>query len=144
MTKDPAENIKEFMNMFDPTKVSKMFDPQALMDQFGVKPGNLDPQDTITKAKDNFEAMAKANEAAARSYQDLMEKQMQIFRDIASEAAEQAKSDPPQDVATAYQQAVKRALEIMTDLSESAREANEQAYATVKEQVEKTIKDMKS
>ncbi len=138
------DGFKEFMQMFDPANVSKAFDPQALMEQFGVKPGNLDPQETIKQAKDKFDAMAKANEAAAASYRDLMEKQMQIFRDVTSEAAEQLKSGPPQDVPAAYQKAVKRALEIMTELSEAAHQANNQAYDAVKAQVDQTIKDLKS
>lgn len=144
MTKKSPDPFQEFMKLFDTANVSKMFDPQAMMEQFGVKPSQLDPQETIQKARDNFEAVAKANEAAAASYRDLMEKQMQIFRDVTSEAAEQLKSGPPQDVSAAYQQAVTRALEIMTDLSEAARDANNQAYDAIKSEVDKAIKDLKS
>jgi len=143
MTKNATDGFKEFINMFDAAKVSKMFDPQALMEQFGVMPGNLDPKETIEKAKGNFESMAKANEAAAASYRDLMEKQMQIFRDLTSEASEQMKTGTSQDATETYQQAVKRALEIMTDLSEATQKANEQAFDNIKTEVDKAIKDMK-
>ena len=138
-----TDNFNAFMALFDPANVSKAFDPQVMMEQFGVNPANMDPQDTIKKARDHFDAMAKANEAAAKSYRDLLEKQMQIFHDVTSEAAVQAKAGPPQDVPAAYQQAVKRALEIMTELSDSARDANNQAYDAVKEQVEETIRNLK-
>ncbi|RLA50052.1 MAG: hypothetical protein DRQ98_13355 [Gammaproteobacteria bacterium] len=143
MTKNATDGFKEFINMFDAAKVSKMFDPQALMEQFGVMPGNLDPKETIEKAKGNFESMAKANEAAAASYRDLMEKQMQIFRDLTSEASEQMKTGTSQDATETYQQAVKRALEIMTDLSEATQKANEQAFDNIKTEVDKALKDMK-
>ena len=144
MSKDANDKYKEFMQMFDPANVSKMFDPQALMESFGVNPGDLDPQETIRKARENFDAMAKANEAAAKSYRDMVEKQMQIFRDVTSEAAEQAKVGTPQDAKELYQTAVRRALEIMTELSEAAQKANNEAYGAVKKQVEKTIKDLKT
>ena len=139
-----TDSYAEFMKIFDPANVSKMFDPQALMEQFGVKPGQLDAQETIQKARDKFDAVAKANEAAAASYRDLMEKQMQIFRDVTSGAATQLKSGQPEDIADSYQQAVTRALEIMTELSEAARTANNQAYDAIKSEVDKTIADLKS
>lgn len=145
MPKESKDPFKDFMQMFDPANVSKMFDPQSVMERFGVKPGDLDPQETIKKAQAHFDAVAKANEAAARSYRDLMEKQMQIFRDVTAEAAEQMKASPqPQDASEVYQKAVRRALEIMTQLSEAARKANNEAYDAVKAQVDKTIKDLKT
>ena len=144
MSKDASDQYREFMKLFDPANVSKMFDPQSFMENFGVNPGDLDPQETIRKARENFDAMTKANEAAAKSYRDLMEKQMQIFRDVTAEAAEQVKAAPNADAKAAYQNAVRRALEIMTELSEAAHKANNDAYEAVKTQVDKTIKDLKS
>ncbi|MDU9007256.1 phasin family protein [Sedimentitalea todarodis] len=141
--KEPTDNYADFMKLFDPANVSKMFDPQAMMAQFGVKPGQVDAQDTIQKARDKFDAVAKANQAAAASYRDLMEKQMQIFRDVTSEAADQLKSGSPEDIAASYQQAVTRALEIMTELSDAARDANNQAYDVIKSEVDKTIEELK-
>ena len=144
MSKDASDQYREFMKLFDPANVSKMFDPQSFMENFGVNPGDLDPQETIRKARENFDAMTKANEAAAKSYRDLLEKQMQIFRDVTAEAAEQVKAAPNADAKAAYQNAVRRALEIMTELSEAAHKANNDAYEAVKTQVDKTIKDLKS
>lgn len=65
--KEPTDNYAEFMRFFSPANVSKMFDPQAMAAQFSVKPGQLDAQDTIQKARDKFDAAAKANEAAVVS-----------------------------------------------------------------------------
>ena len=31
MAKDPTDGFKDFMKMFDPANVSKMFDPQAMI-----------------------------------------------------------------------------------------------------------------
>ncbi|SFU22139.1 hypothetical protein [Sedimentitalea nanhaiensis] len=141
--KEPTDNYAEFMRFFSPANVSKMFDPQAMAAQFSVKPGQLDAQDTIQKARDKFDAAAKANEAVAVSYRDLMEKQMRIFRDVTSVAADHQTSGSPEDIAASYQQAVTRALEIMADLSEAARDANNQAYDAIKSEVDKTIEELK-
>lgn len=142
--KETSNPYQDIMQMFDPANLSKAFDPAALMKQFGASAGALDPQDTLKKSKSQFEAMAKANEAAAQSYRDLLEKQMKIFQDLTTEAVEQAKTGPSQDVSATYQQAVNRALEIMTEMSEAARDANTQAYAAIKEQVDEAMKGLKS
>lgn len=144
MANDIPENMKEFMKMFDPANIGKMFNPQAMMENFGIEPGNLAAGETIKKVQKNFDALAKANEAAAASYRDLMEKQMQIFRNVTSQAAEQLKAGPPEDASAAYQQSVKRALEIMTELSEASQKANQQAYDSVRAQVDAAIKDLKA
>jgi hypothetical protein len=73
-----------------------------------------------------------------------MEKQMKIFKDLTDEAAAKAKNGAPEDVPAAYQEAVNRALEIMTELSDAAKDANNQAYDTVKSHVEAARKDLKS
>ena len=88
--------------------------------------------------------MTKATEAAAQSYRDLMEKQMAIFKDLTDEAATKAKAGPPEDVPAAYQEAVNRALEVMTELSDAAKDANNQAYDAIKGHVEEAMKDLKS
>ena len=144
MTNKTPDSYSEFMKMFDPENISKMFNPQAMMEQFGVKTSELDVEETVRKAKDKFDAMAKANEAAAASYRDLMEKQMQIFRDVTAEATAQINAGPAQDASAMYQQAVKRALEIMTELSDNAHKANNQAYEAIRAEVDKAIKDLKS
>ncbi|MCP5075243.1 MAG: hypothetical protein GY947_18365 [Rhodobacteraceae bacterium] len=132
------------MKMFDPAIVCKMFDPQAMAEQFGVNPGNPDPQDIIENARKHFDAMAKTNAAATASYRDLMEKQAQIFREVTKQSAEQLKSGPPEDVAASCQQSVKRALKIMMQLSEATQTANQQAFEAVKANVGKAIRDFKA
>ena len=144
MTKDATDQYKDLMKMLDPANVAKMFDPKALMESFGVNPNDLDPQETVRKTREHFDAVAKANEAAAQSYRDLMEKQMQIFRDVTAEAAEQIKTAPNTDAKDLYQTAVRRALEIMTELADATQKANNEAYAAVKKQVEDTIKALKT
>lgn len=88
--------------------------------------------------------MSKANEAAAQSYRGLIEKQMEIFETLTSEAAAKAKDGMPEDGSAAYQEAVSRALELMTELSDAARDANTQAYDAIRGRVDAAIKDLKS
>lgn len=142
--KETPNPFQDYLKMFDPANLSKAFDPKAMMEKFGATSGMMNPQETIAKSKAQFEAMAKANEAAAQSYRDLMEKQMKIFQDLTAEAAEKVKAGPPQDATAAYQESVNRALEIMTELSDAAKDANNQAYEAVKGHVEKAMQDLKS
>lgn len=141
-SKTPGD-FSDVMKMFDPENVAKMFDPKAMMQNFGVPMGDFDPKDAMDKARTQFEAMVKSNEAAAASYRDLMDKQTQIFRDVTAEAAEQLKSGGTPDAAEAYQSAVKRAFEIMAELTDAAQVANAQAYEAVKGQVDQAMKDLK-
>lgn len=140
--KTPGD-ISEFMKLFDPANMTKMFDPQAMMDTMGIKTEGFDPTEAMEKAKEQFEAMAKSNEAVAASYRTLIEKQNEIFRDVTAEAAQHLKAATPAEAAEAYQTAFKRSFEIMTELSDAARVANEQAFETVKGQVEQAINDLK-
>lgn len=142
--KETANPFQEYLKMFDPANLSTAFDPKAMMEKFGAMPSMMDPQETMKKSKSQFEAVVKANEAAAQSYRGLMEKQMKIFQDLTAEAAKQAKAGSPQEASAAYQQAVNRALEIMTELSDAAKDANTQAYEAIKGQVEEAMKDLKS
>ncbi|MDA7429081.1 phasin family protein [Primorskyibacter aestuariivivens] len=143
MTKTDSSNpYHHFLKMFDPANLTKAFDPKAMIEKFAAIPGIPDAQDTLEKSKSQFEALARANEAAAQSYRDLMEKQMKIFQDLTAKAAEQAKAGSQQDV-TAYQQAVDRALELMTELSDAACDANKQAYDTIEAQVAEAMKNLK-
>ena len=144
MTKDPSDSIKDFMSMFDPANMNKMFDPKALMEQFGLKPGDFDPQETMRKAQGSLEAMSQAGEAAAAAYKDLMQKQMQIFQEVTAEAVANLQSGTTEGHAEAYEKAVRRALAIMTELSQAAMKANTEAYEAVKSQVEQAIKDFHS
>ncbi|MFZ5965005.1 hypothetical protein ACOXXX_18825 [Thalassococcus sp. BH17M4-6] len=144
MTKKTPDSYAEFMKMFDPENISNMFNPQAMMEHWGVKTSEFDAQETVRKAQDKFDAMAKANEAAAASYRDLMEKQMQIFHDVTAEAMAHIKTGTAQDAEEVYHQAVKRALDVMTELSENVRKANEQAYEAIRAEVDKAIKELKS
>lgn len=144
MTKKATDGYAELMKAFDPANISKLFDPQKMMEQFGAKPSDFDLKEIIKKTEGNFDAMTKANEAAAASYRDLLERQMQIFKDVTAEATAHIHSAPPEDAQAAYQKAVKRALEIMTELSDNAHKANNEAYKAVRSQVDKAIKDLKT
>lgn len=143
MTKEPFNPFNEMMKMFDRGTIDKMFDPASLMAQFGAKAEGVDPQDMLQNAKDQFAAMSRANEQAATAYRELLEKQMQIFQTLTSDAAERLKDGSAADAPEVYQQAVKRALELMTELSQATAEASQTAYAEIRDQVEQAIKSQK-
>ncbi|MFK7876282.1 MAG: hypothetical protein AB8B71_10955 [Paracoccaceae bacterium] len=140
--KNPAD-MSEWMKLLQPEAMAKMFDTKAMMENFGMKMGDMDPTEAMNNAKEQFDAMVKANEAAAASYRDLMAKQTQIFQDLTSEAAEQMQNAGSADAGEVYQTAVKRSFEIMAELSEAANQANTQAFEAVRGQVEQAMKDLK-
>lgn len=144
MAKSPFD-VQEFMKAFNPEAMTKMFDPQNMMEMLQPQnKGAADIPKLLEANRGRVEAMIEANKAVAQTYQNMLEKQLQIFRDVTSEAADQAESGAPQDVMAAYQKAFERALEIMTKLSVAARDANNQAYEEIKAQVDKAISDLKS
>lgn len=135
-------NLTEFMQMFEPENVAKMFDPKSMMETFGASFEGMDPAGAMATAKDQFDAMVKSNEATAATYRELMSKQTQIFQDLTSEAAKQMQSNDPAEASAQYQASVKRALELMTELSNATRDANAKALETVQAQVEQAMKDL--
>lgn len=47
MAKKKAPNpYADFVKVFDPANVSKAFDPAAIMEQFGLKAGAFDPEES--------------------------------------------------------------------------------------------------
>ncbi len=143
-------DISDMMKMFDPDSVAKMFDPRTMMAAFEPqRPKGLDLAGIMENNKRNFEAVQSANKAAAEANKDFYEKQIAIFNELMKGAAQQVKnlgSEPPEDIAQKqaeiYGAAVEQSLEIMTELADTTRRANEDAFASIQDRVERAVKDL--
>ncbi len=146
----PPANFSELMQMFDPANVTKMFDPKQMLEAF--KPENLQAiglQAAMAKSQRQFDAMVAANKAAAAAYKDLLEKQMQIFAEMTEHAKKQVQEmgeasgpDAVAKQAEIYTAGVEKALALMIELSNAARKANEEAFAAIQKEVERSLSEL--
>ena len=143
-------NLDDMMRMFDPDSVAKMFDPRSMMAAFEPqKPKGLDLAGIMENNKLNFEAVQMANKAAAAANKDFYEKQMAVFNELMKGAAAQMKtlgSAPPEEIAQKqaeiYGAAVEQSLAIMTELADTTRKANEDAFEAIQDRVEQAVRDL--
>ena len=152
MTKNPFD-MSEMFKAFDPEQMSRMFNPQTMMSMFQPQqqPKMFEMDQVIKANQRNFEAMAEANKAAAAAYKDLLDKQMEIFGKMTQAARQQyewaednAGPDTMKAKTTAMNEAVEEALTMMKKLADATREANEQAFNSVKGQVSDAVDEIKS
>lgn len=142
-------------NPFDPAKLaemmkapdfSKLFDPANFGEQFK----SADQNALFEAQQKNMDALVAAQKAAAAGYQDLFQKQVAIFQETLSaaeaEIASIGKSTNPTDAAQAQadlaRKAYDKAVANLTELTNAARKANEEAFEIVKSRVEAGIKEM--
>lgn len=150
MTFKPPFDFTDMMKMFDPDSVAKMFDPRSMMSAFEPqRPKGLDFSAIMENNKRNFEAVQAANKAAAEANKDFYEKQMAVFTELMKGAAAQVKnlrSDTPEEIAEKqaeiYSAAVEQSLAIMTELADTTRRANEDAFSSIQERVEGAVRDL--
>lgn len=146
MTSKNPFDFNEMMKAFDPEAIAKMFDPKAMFAMFQPQDvPSLDLQQIIRSNQRNFDAMIAANAAAAVAYRDLLERQMQIFEEITVvarnqlEAAANAGPEVLGEKSAAYGAAVEQALDLMRQLAENTRQANEQAFNAMKDKLAEAI-----
>jgi phasin family protein len=142
-------------NPFDPAKLaemmkapdfSKMFDPANFGEQFKT----ADQTAMFAAQQKNMDALVAAQKAAAAGYQDLFQKQVAIFQETLSaaeaEIATITKTASPTDAAQAQadlgRKAYDKAVANLTELTDAARKANEEAFEIVKSRVEAGIKEI--
>lgn len=150
MTKNPFD-MSEYFAAFDPEAMTKMFNPQAMFAMFQPQAASMFDMEGIIKANQrNFEAMKEANQAAAETYKDLLDKQMEIFGKLTLAARQQyewaedtAGADTLKAKTAAMSEAVEEALRLMRKMAEASREANQQAFDDVKGQVDAAVQKMK-
>ncbi|WP_099827427.1 phasin family protein [Oceaniglobus indicus] len=143
---DPAEMFKAF----DPAEMGKMFQPQNMMSMFQPQQTNPFDMEGVIKANQrNFEALTEANKSAAEAYKDMLDKQMEVFGQMTMAVRQQyewaegtADADKLKAKTAAMNEAVEEALAMMKKLADTAREANEQAYASVKGQVSEAVEEI--
>jgi hypothetical protein len=148
MTFKPPVDFKEMMQMFDPERISKMFNPEQMMAAFkGKSDQPFDVESLIASNQKNFEAMVAANKAAAAGYQEFYSKQMAIFTEVTNSAQEQLKAGTlggGENPAEVYQKAVEKALALMADFASAAQKAQKEAGSLIDAQVKQAVAGFKS
>jgi uncharacterized membrane protein YfhO len=147
-----SQMFQESFNMFDPDRVAQMFDPQKVFAQMpAMQSAGMDMNAIIKKNQASFEAMVEANKAAAATYQDMLEKQMDIFNRMtaaAQDVAKQTESPVNPDAAAknskVYAEAAETAFNLMREMAEAAQSANQQAFDRLSGQVAQAMDNMKS
>lgn len=149
--KNPFD-YSEMFKVFDPEDVAKMFNPTRMFSVFDTEKAasSFDMTQLFDTNRKNFEAMVEANKSAAAAYKDLLEKQMDVFGQLTSAARdhvawmeENAGPEALSKKTEAYGEAVETALGLMRKLAENARDANEEAYAKLKDQVNEAMDDLR-
>ena len=89
MSAKPPFDFSEFMKLYDPQQVAKMFSPEHFMSAFApLSEKGVDVQAMMDTNKRNLEAMAAANRAAAEAGKEFYERQMATFEQITGAAKE--------------------------------------------------------
>ncbi|MEM1129408.1 MAG: phasin family protein [Pseudomonadota bacterium] len=139
----------DWFKMFDPNDVTKFFDPMRMFSAMDTRVNPFDLSGVYDANRKSFDAMVEANKAAATAYQDLLEKQMDMFNQLTAAARDQVnwidETTGPEALTRrteAYGVAVEKALVLMRKLAESARDANEEAYTSLKSQVTEAIDEV--
>lgn len=146
--KDPF-SVNELFKAFSPGKIAGMFDPAALLSGFhpsGAAAADL--RELMRTQQRNFDAMAAANAAAGAAYRALLERQMEIFRELTAAAAAEleAPGTTPEAGprrAEAYAAAVERALGLMCELAAAVQRANEEVFETYRDRTAEIVAQMK-
>lgn len=143
MTKNPYDPA-EFMKAFDPEAIRKMFDPQNMLAAFQQDSGSLDISKLMERNKQQIDALAEANKAAAETYRDMMAKQMAVFQEVIAPAqAMIADSSDPEKVRVQTEkinEAIAEGFNLMKAMAENTRKANEEAVAAFKAQFDQVRK----
>jgi hypothetical protein len=137
--------------MYDPEKIARLFDPQQFFAQMpALQSAGMDAEKLIERNKASYEAMVAANQAAAETYRDMLEKQMDIFHRLTAAAQDAAQNvQPPVDSGAAsknaevYAEAAQKAFDLMREMAEAAQAANQEAFDRLSGEVAKATEDLK-
>lgn len=149
--KNPFD-YSDMSKMFDPENVAKMFDPTRMFSVFDSDKAapSFDMASLFDTNRKNFDAMVEANKAAAAAYKDLLEKQMEVYNQLTAAARdhvawvdENAGPEAMSKKTEAYGEAVEKALGLMRKLAENARDANEEAFSKLKDQVNEAVGELR-
>ncbi|MBB5516825.1 phasin family protein [Rubricella aquisinus] len=135
-----AEAMAEFFKTNDFTK---MFS--------GTTMPNVDTNAMMAAQKANMDALVEANKAAAAGFQDMFKKQVSLFEEAMEEAkktlAEFDVSKMTPEAAQAQgavmQAAYEKAIAHMSELTETAKKANTEAYEIVAARMKDSMAELK-
>lgn len=145
-------DLSEMTKLYDPERIAKLFDPKSMFEQIpAMQSSPVDMVQIIERNRRSFDAMVEANKAAAASYRDMMEKQMEIFNQLTQVAGEYAKNVDTSGSADAakrnmdvYSKAIEKAFGLMQKMAESGREANQKAFDSIQKQVMAAAEELKA
>ncbi len=149
---DSAFDLSEIFAMYDPQKIAQMFDPSKLFGQRpGMGGGDFDIEALMKKNQASFDAMVEANKAAAETYKDMLQKQMEIFNRLSTEAqtlATEMKNPVDPDAARTnariHADAAEKAFALMRDMAEAAQQANQAAFDRLSGQLTAAIDELRT
>jgi phasin family protein len=144
-------------NMFDFTKVISELDPNKMMEQFAkvmqeYKIPGVDNTAILESSRKNIEALVAANRQAVEGLQAVVNRQGEMLRETANEAASALKQlssgDNPADVVSKQMELVKPALEKVLanarELAEMIQQSNTNTFEIVKKRFEESLTEFKS
>ncbi len=140
-------------NWFDPNTYIDLMKQNDMTKMFdGMSIPGVDTEALTEAQKKNVQAVVDANRVASEGYQALFKKQVEILQNGVSEMSETMKDATTQPMTTeGYEKRVEAAkaqfeksVGIFTELSESARKANEDAMAIIQARFSEGVEEMKS
>jgi hypothetical protein len=145
-------DFSEMTKLYDPERIAKLFDPKSMFEQLpAMQSSAVDMAQIIERNQRGFDAMVEANKAAAASYRDMMEKQMEIFNQLTRVAGDYAANVDTSGSAEAakrnmdiYSKAIEKAFGLMQKMAESGREANQKAFESIQKQVMAAAEELKT
>lgn len=146
-----AFDVGEMMKMIEPEQITRFFDPERVQQSMAAFPvPGLDLQAVLASNKKNFYAMLTANKAAADAYKGFYQQQISIFNDLMEGAKAHFASlgklpdtEALKKQAEIYHAAAEKAFGNMAALAETARNANQDAFAVIESRVQESIAELK-
>jgi phasin family protein len=144
-------------NMFDFTKMMSEFDPNKMMEQFSkvmqdYKVPGVDTTVILESSRKNIEALVAANRQVVEGMQAVVNRQGEMLRETANEAASAMKQlssgENPTEVVSKQMELVKPAFEQVfsnaRELAEMIQKSNTETFEIVKKRFEESLSEFKS
>ncbi len=143
-------DISTFSELFDPKKIAELYSAEGMkswLSQFDME--NLDKTSFLSGQSDYLKELVEANQQAAESYKKLMECQSEIFEKCMAKAKALTEDTDLSGSANSYArnmklytEAFQLAKDLMQELAQEHKAAAEQAYQSITEKVEKSLKSL--
>lgn len=133
---------------FTPDDMARMFRPFQTVRFDSERIGNMDVSAMMAASLRNMEALLSANAAATAAYAEIVEKQLEVMGQLGRAAREHGgRGDAAPDTVARGTAACGAALEqtadLMRKMAETARDANAEAYETLKTQMSDAIVELR-